>query len=276
MTTTTTTRDWTLPTYTDRLALVREIAGNSRPDEWRLQLVINPEERTAAAWAFLRDGGTSMSIHHGLQRTVRLPNNTDAVALTGYLASHVEVLERIASGHSSEWDGSNHVGRLTDDARQALEYLEADLDSYGGTESAVSGDVGWRDAQDDLCGDDAGITSATTDDQLSAIASDLDYAAASDCGVILINTVDALVCIRDRQRDAGEIAKEIMAATPASVVSRLCDDITQADVAKMLGVSQPTVSAWVNGQQAMSRPVRMLALAHLGVLPAADGGWRAA
>lgn len=38
------------------------------------------------------------------------------------------LLERVHSGHYVEWDGSNHVGRLTEDARDAKEALEELLD----------------------------------------------------------------------------------------------------------------------------------------------------
>ena len=46
------------------------------------------------------------------------------------------------------------------------------------------------------------------------------------------------------------ILKRLMAAGKAN---------TQADLAALLGVSQPTVSAWLAGKQEMTRPIRLLA-----------------
>jgi hypothetical protein len=45
--------------------------------------------------------------------------------LTGKLPG---LLERVHAGHSVEWDGSNHVGRLDDDASAARDEIERILD----------------------------------------------------------------------------------------------------------------------------------------------------
>ena len=45
------------------------------------------------------------------------------------------LIDRIIAGHSVEWDGSNMVGHLTDDAREASEALE----------DALHGPARWRD-----------------------------------------------------------------------------------------------------------------------------------
>ena len=66
-----------------------------------------------------------------------------------------------------------------------------------------------------------------------------------------------------------------MAATPAQVVACL-GDLTQVQVAALLGVPQSSVSRWLAGEMEMSRSVRLAALAQLGVLPTAGGGWRVA
>ena len=52
----------------------------------------------------------------------------------------------------------------------------------------------------------------------------------------------------------------ITTPTPAEIVARLRAGMkTQNEIADALGVSQPTVSAWIAGRQEMSRPVRILA-----------------
>jgi hypothetical protein len=46
--------------------------------------------------------------------------------------STLALLGRIHAGHSVKWDGRNHVGRLTDDARDASFELECTLDRLSG------------------------------------------------------------------------------------------------------------------------------------------------
>jgi len=43
-----------------------------------------------------------------------------------------DLIARIIDGHETIWDGSNHVGHLSDDARAALEGLGTILESYVG------------------------------------------------------------------------------------------------------------------------------------------------
>lgn len=78
---------------------------------------------------------------------------------------------------------------------------------------------------------------------------------------------------------AAEMGPRILDAEPAEVVAAVraaTSTETQADAATLLGVSQSVVSNWLAGRKEMSRQVRLVALAHLGVLPTPGGGWRAA
>lgn len=76
------------------------------------------------------------------RRTLRwpLPPDVRGEALTAFLAdpAALALLQRVHAGHSVEWDGSNHVGRLDEDARAAsdkfAELIERDL---AGDEAAV-------------------------------------------------------------------------------------------------------------------------------------------
>lgn len=60
-------------------------------------------------------------------RTLRVPINPELSAgeIENFLHDDAttRLLARIVDGHDVEWDGSNHVGSLTDDARDALESL---------------------------------------------------------------------------------------------------------------------------------------------------------
>lgn len=76
-----------------------------------------------------------MDVWHG--RTLRwsVPTDVSGEALTEALEALRPQLEAVAAGHAVEWDGSNHIGHLTEEAQeasldveQALESLESDLD----------------------------------------------------------------------------------------------------------------------------------------------------
>lgn len=95
--------------------------------------------------------------------------------------------DRILTGYTCEWDGSNHVGRLREDAQQAAAEIEDICDEYASDESAALniwgagdwlGGIGDNDAQRA----ELGISGSTTDQEIAAIATRvLDEA---DCDVI--------------------------------------------------------------------------------------------
>lgn len=73
---------------------------------------------------------------------------------------------------------------------------------------------------------------------------------------------------------ADGTAAAVLSEPPAQVIARCCRGLRQIDVSEVLGVSQSAVSQWLAGDTAMTRPVRLLALAQAGVLPAPGGQWR--
>jgi hypothetical protein len=88
-------------------------------------------------------------------------------------------LQRVHDGHSIRWDGSNHVGALTEDANAADDAIQHHLDTYPWDETDT---VQIWDAADWLDGHDGfGITAATTDEELETIADRLVDEAL--CGV---------------------------------------------------------------------------------------------
>lgn len=111
------------------------------------------------------------------------------------------LLARVHAGHTVEWDGNNHVGRLTDDAceasQDAQDYLTA-LRDHGDIEAAVYRVSEWMgpstrhvdDAEIVIDGDPTCdiITAATTDEELEAIADGIEAAAGCD-GIFLADDV---------------------------------------------------------------------------------------
>jgi hypothetical protein len=73
-------------------------------------------------------GSRPMDVHHGHVCRWRIPVLT-AEAANALLADLAPIAQRVVDGYSSEWDGSNHVGRLSDDADDAAIDIDALCDA---------------------------------------------------------------------------------------------------------------------------------------------------
>ena len=116
--------------------------------------------------------GTPFRVWHG--RTLRwaIPALTTEAA-EGLLEEILPLAQRVVEGYQCRWDGSNHVGRLTEAAAEAAEAIR-DLCDRNWSESEV---LSVWEASDwyGQCGSGAylagqlGLTAETTDEQLDAI-----------------------------------------------------------------------------------------------------------
>lgn len=100
-------------------------------------LELDEDGNVSADWDGEIGGGTPMNVWHG--RTLRwtLPDSLTGDAIADFVAREdvAALLARIHDGHSVEWDGSNNVGRLDDDAREAQDNLEQLIQSNPFNES---------------------------------------------------------------------------------------------------------------------------------------------
>jgi hypothetical protein len=104
------------------------------------------------------------------------------------LLAEIEPLaERVCDGYSSEWDGNNHVARFDDDAREAIEAIEAlceravsDAENGDGLNVWEASD--WFGGVGSLAmqADALGITADTTDEELAAIVTREEETAAGE------------------------------------------------------------------------------------------------
>ena len=92
---------------------------------------LDEDGEVSAGWSGEIGNGVPMTVWH--QQTLRFEANpyVSGDALADYLESEagMALLTRIHEGHEVDWDGSNHVGRLSDDAQAAVETLERDLEN---------------------------------------------------------------------------------------------------------------------------------------------------
>lgn len=104
--------------------LYHRLYGQHRPQP--AYVYLDEEGNVRADYCGLIGGGQPMEVWLG--RTLRWSVNPEVNG--DHLAELLEsdevraLLERVHAGHSVEWNGSNYVGRLTDDARAASDELE--------------------------------------------------------------------------------------------------------------------------------------------------------
>jgi len=138
--------------------------------------------------------GVSSRVWHGQERNYLIPEGTDIDALASYLEGEgAELIAQVAAGHTVEWNGSNHVGRLTDEASQADDDLQDGLENL----MYSSNEGGWIDLEDWLFWTEAELRDEVrgmTDDQIKAKAAELKKSAESD-GYLLDGDIET--CLRD-------------------------------------------------------------------------------
>jgi hypothetical protein len=93
---------------------------------------LDPERETLSIRYDPEIGGSiPMSVYHGRIRwyvlLVRPRSVREACCI---LRSFREYAERIIEGHTVEWNGNNHVGRLTEDAQAAEDEIYELISSY--------------------------------------------------------------------------------------------------------------------------------------------------
>jgi hypothetical protein len=116
------------------------------------------------------------------------------------------LVDLVVAGHSVEWDGSNRVGRLTDDADEALYALD---DLFARADLSDEDLMLWA-VEDWLAGTplaDLGLDAGSDDEAISAAAADLRHTARTD-GVILMDDTSLEDALRERVAEAQAEAEE--------------------------------------------------------------------
>ena len=183
----------------------------------RIILRLDPKKRKVTLTTRSHDiGGTLESVYHRRQHEYRVDKQVDATRFRAWLEKHSDLLRRICDGHTVEWDGSNHVGRLTDDAREASEELQHLLHPagrpYGFDTDLPTHDIVIVEASMHLAPsrteviDEFGITADTTEERLEEIAHELEDEARYDAGAKLVGTLSELEAMREELREEEVLA----------------------------------------------------------------------
>lgn len=153
-----------------------------------------------------------------------------AKAATELLDEVAPLASRVVNGWRREWDGSQHVGRLSPDAESASETIDALIDTWDWTEEDQ---VQVYDAADWLCphGDAAArqelnITGATTDGELWDMMIQVEAEAAP---IVLDGTLRALKELRDEARDAEDAADDDAEESFEVQAMRVAEEMARID-----------------------------------------------
>ena len=152
-------------------------------------------------------GGRSFRQFHGIERTYGIDPliASEANRLMDDLAP---LFQRVLDGASIEWDGSNHVARLTDDARDAEEEIEDEI-YRAMRDRAYDSVTAWEAGYyyEGLGGLDSvaehlGVTADTSDEEIEAIAKHELEAAREENGIYVIEDLEEYITeVRDELRD---------------------------------------------------------------------------
>lgn len=157
-------------------------------------------------------GGSPESVYHRRALWIGIPTLT-ADAANRLMDEAAPLAQRILDGAEIVWDGNNHVGRLDEDATDALDELAAMCDPtcFSGTDTVAEYDAGgWFGAEGrEQVIERLGITAATTDDQIAAIAKAEEEDARTNTSgygyVLLTKAEEYLTEIRDELRADEEV-----------------------------------------------------------------------
>ncbi len=147
-----------------------------------------------------------MDVAHGVSQRWHVPAGAQMSAETaGELLDNLGMaLQFVHDGTQTKWDGSNTVGRMTDEGACASAVVEAlcqAADADDGTSVADAGDW-WEETRDETVRAH-NITAQTTDAELVAIETALDGVARAD-SVTVHNTGDWLEQVREEMRREAE------------------------------------------------------------------------
>ncbi len=235
----------------------------SEPDPQPVNLVIDLRDGTVFCDWKNEPGRTCMpaSVFHGRVRWYRIPVLT-AAAANRLLDDALPYAQRILTGSHIDFDGSNHVGYLNDDAASA-EVALTDMIERRYPDDAASPDAvtEWQAADffsgsddDDAC-DEYNITAETSDEQLTAITGTVEQQmrATADGVIAPTGVTDYLTELRDKQRthardalDNTRIQLEQLLATRNKLIRNIYSwgaGDTHRSIAELAGLTHPQVGS---------------------------------
>lgn len=248
---------------TDPAELFRHYDGQSEPQPVYIELDTQ-NETLSATYNGEIGNAVPATVYHGLDRRYGIPILT-ADAANRIMHEIAPFADRIIAGTTVEWDGSNNVAILNEDAQAAEEEIE-ELLGLPSQEHGYSDEPNQGFADEDLVGvwdidgatngsevDDYGITADTTDTRLEEIEQEIlsDLAVCNGSTVAVCHGLDDyLKGLRDELADEDPL-------TPAEVrIAREYLGLTGDKMAEKLGVNPRTLRSWEQGRDPIPGRIR--------------------
>jgi len=91
-------------------------------------LVVSPQNRSLLIEQQRKTGGTDYKVFLRHRYEFWIKGHPKQQWLEEFITKNIGVFERIADGHVVRWNGSNHVGVLSDDGKDALHEIEYQIE----------------------------------------------------------------------------------------------------------------------------------------------------
>lgn len=95
-------------------------------------LKLDPRDHTVWVTQEYQDNSTPADEWHGLVLTWGIFGHPSESGMRTWIDDNLSTLTAICDGYEVHWNGNNHVGRLTDDARNLVETIQQDFDNDAG------------------------------------------------------------------------------------------------------------------------------------------------
>jgi len=200
---------YTGPAESEAAPLFEQYQGQFKPQPAFLEL--DPAKGTVRLGTNVVMGNAvPMEVWHHRVLWWDVPPNLTGRGCAEVFGEMKPLLERVAAGHSIEWDGHNMVGKFDEDAREAYEEIEDKLrDARHGFECAEVWNAGewiWTGQTLASLAELLEITPDTSDEEIAAIAETQRKVADRDHAVVLFG--DLAKVLRDVRGQLREMASE--------------------------------------------------------------------
>ena len=150
--------------------------------------------------------GVNASEWHGCVYTLDIENARSASALSRFLDSKrvLQLLMRVRSGHCTEWDGNNYVGRLTTDASAACDELQRLARDYDDNDEYMN------EICDGLYDDGAQEWDDQTDSQLFTFGVTMTITEVAKLAGVPVEQVHAVTVDEVRAMYAGRVDATVL------------------------------------------------------------------
>ncbi|MFW6183540.1 MAG: ribbon-helix-helix protein, CopG family [Chloroflexota bacterium] len=161
-------------------------------------LRLDPQRRVAYVYQAQATNSTPMTLYHGVELEYHVAGHPDEAELREFLATGrgQQYLREICDGHEVNWDGRNMVGGLTEEAIEASEELQDELQGIFGDKYVFWSADDWL-----YDGAEESITANTGDEELADLAETFAGVAESDNVVLDEEILPWLTHYRDELRD---------------------------------------------------------------------------